>query len=71
MEALGTIKNDMENYSNKIPGNINIIWTSENNSPFYSPPSLAGLLNQVETAFASQSPWFGLGVERENQPQLQ
>ena len=25
MEALGTIKNDMENYSNKIPGNINII----------------------------------------------
>ena len=24
MEALGTIKNDMENYSNKIPGNINI-----------------------------------------------
>ena len=24
MEALSTIKNDMENYSNKIPGNINI-----------------------------------------------
>ena len=24
MEALGTIKKDMENYSNKIPGNINI-----------------------------------------------
>ena len=24
MEALGTIKEDMENYSNKIPGNINI-----------------------------------------------
>ena len=24
MGALGTIKKDMENYSNKIPGNINI-----------------------------------------------
>ena len=24
MGALGTIKEDMENYSNKIPGNINI-----------------------------------------------
>ena len=24
MKALGTIKKDMENYSNKLPGNINI-----------------------------------------------
>ena len=36
-------------------------WTPENNSPFYSPPSQAGPLHQVETLFASQSPWFGLG----------
>ena len=32
-------------------------WTSENNSPFYSPPSQAGPLHQVETLFA----FFGLG----------
>ena len=63
MRALGTIKKDMGNYNNKIPGNINIYTrTPENNSPFYSPPSQAGPLHQVETLFASQSPWFGLRV---------
>ena len=36
-------------------------WPPESNSPFYSPSSQAGLLHQVETLFASQSPWFGLG----------
>ena len=36
-------------------------WTPENNSPFYSPPSQAGPLHQVETLFAIQSLWFGLG----------
>ena len=36
-------------------------WTPENNSPFYSPPSQADALQQVETLFASQSPWSGLG----------
>ena len=36
-------------------------WTPENNSPFYSPPSQAGPLNQVETLFAFQSLCFGLG----------
>ena len=54
MGALGTIKKDMENYSNKIPGNINTdSWTPESNSPFYSPPSQAGTLHQVETLFAT------------------
>ena len=36
-------------------------WTPENNSPFYSPSSQVGPLHQVETLFAPQSPWFGLG----------
>ena len=40
--ALGTIKKDMENYSNKILGNINIHDLQKINSPFYSPPSQAG-----------------------------
>ena len=35
--------------------------TPENDSSFYSPPSQAGPLHQVETLFASQSPRFGLG----------
>ena len=61
MGALGTIKTDMENYSKKIPGNINVHDLPPKNSPFYSPPSQAGPLHQVETLFASQSPWFGLG----------
>ena len=60
MGALGAFKKDMENYTNKIPGNINI-HELENNSSFYSPPSWAGPLHQVETLFASLSPWVGLG----------
>ena len=61
MGALGTIKKDMEDYYNKIPGNINRHELQKKNSPFYSPPFQAGPLYRVETLFASQSPWFGLG----------
>ena len=60
MGDLGTIKKNMENYTNKTPGNINFHELQKitlNNSP----PSQAGPLHQVETLFASQSPWFGLG----------
>ena len=39
--------------------------TSENNSPFDSPPSQVGPTHQVETLFASQNPWFGLRMFRE------
>ena len=60
MGALGTTKKDMENYTNKLRGNINI-HEVQKITPFYSPPSQAGPLHQVETLFASQSPWFGLG----------
>ena len=65
MGALGTIKKDMENYSNKIPGNINIY---ELQKITLLSPSQAGPLNSVETLFASQTPWFD--VDRENQSQL-
>ena len=59
MGALGTIKKDMENYSNKIPGNVN---THELQK--ITPLSTAHLLRRVlsikvETLFASD-------VEREN-----
>ena len=69
MGALDAIKKDMENYSNKIPSNINI-HELQKITPFYSPPSQVGPLHQVETLLASQSPWFGLDVERENHLQL-
>ena len=51
----------MENYFNKIPGNINIHELQK-----ITLLSTAHLLrwvlsDQVETPFASQSPWFGLG----------
>ena len=58
MGAIVTIKKDTENYSNKIHGNANI---HELQTPFYSPPSQADPFHQVETHFASQSPWFRLG----------
>ena len=59
MGALGTIKKNMENYTNN---NINIHeLLIERNCSFYSPPSQAGPLYQIETLIASQSPWFGLG----------
>ena len=70
MGALGTIKKDMENYTNKIPGNINIHELQKNNSPFYSPPSQVGPLHQVETLFASKDHGLDLDVERENHSQL-
>ena len=48
MEALGTIKKDMENHSNKIPGIINIHELQKiTQSHFYSPPSQAGPLHRV------------------------
>ena len=62
MGALGTIKKDMENYSNKIPGNINIHELQK-----ITLISTAHLLRRVlsieylVTLFASQSLWFGLG----------
>ena len=55
MGALGTITKDMENYTNKIPGNINIHELQK-----ITLLSTAHLLRQVETLLASQSPWFGL-----------
>ena len=60
MGALGTIKKDMENYSNKIPGNINIHELQK--IILLSTAHLLrwGPLLQVETVFTSQSPWFGL-----------
>ena len=61
MGALGTIKKDMENYSNKIPGNINIHELQK--IILLSTAHLlmgGGPLHQVETVFTSQSPWFGL-----------
>ena len=62
MGALGTIKEDMENrVPPKNPWQHKHTRTPENNSPFYSPPSQAGPLHQVETLFATQSLWFGLG----------
>ena len=62
MGALGTIKKDMENYSNKVPGNINIHELQK-----ITLISTAHLLRRVlsieyvVTLFASQSLWFGLG----------
>ena len=56
--------NNDNNNNSKIPGNINIHELQKIDvtlDPFYSPPSQAGPLHQVETLFASQSPWFGLG----------
>ena len=61
MGALGTIKKDMENYSNKIPGNINIHELQK--IILLSTAHLlmgGGPLHQVETVFTSKSPWFGL-----------
>ena len=65
MGALGTIKKDMKNYSNKIPGNINIHELQK--IILLSTAHLlrvgrggGGPLLQVETVFTSQSPWFGL-----------
>ena len=68
MGALGTINKDMKNYSNKIPGNINIHELQK--IILLSTAHLlrwgggggggGGPLHQVETVFASQSPWFGL-----------
>ena len=58
--ALGTIKKDMENYSNKIPGNINT-HELQKITLFSTAHLLRLVLHQVETLFASQSPWFGLG----------
>ena len=57
MRALGTIK-DMENYTNKIPDNIHEL---QKITLLSTAPSKAGPLHQVETLFASKSPWFGLG----------
>ena len=62
MGALGTIKKDTENNSNKIPGNINIHELQK-----ITLISTAHLLRRVlsieyvVTLFASQSLWFGLG----------
>ena len=62
MGALGTIKEDMENrVTQQNPWQHKHTRTPENNSPFYGPPSQAGPLHQVETLFATQSLWFGLG----------
>ena len=56
MGDLGTIKKDMERILQQNPWQHQHTRTPENNSPFYSPPSQAGPLHQVETLFASQSP---------------
>ena len=68
MGPLGTIKEDMENrVPQQNPWQHKQTRTPENNSPFYSPPSQAGPLHQVETLFATQSLWFGLGcLERKS-----
>ena len=60
MGALSTIKKDIENYTNKIPDNI-IIHELQKMTPYSSPSSQAGPLHHVDTVFASQSTWFGLG----------
>ena len=53
MGALGTVKKDMENYTNKIPGNINIHELQKITLLFTAPPSQAGPLHQAEILFAS------------------
>ena len=44
-------------------------WTPEKTA-FYSPPSQAGPFHQVETLFAFQSPWFGLGCWERKSPAI-
>ena len=44
-------------------------WTPEK-TPFYSPPSQTGPFHQVETLFAFQSPWFGLGCWERKSPAI-
>ena len=64
MGALGTIKKDMESYSNKIPGNINIHELQKItllSTAHLLRRAQAGPFHPVETLFVSQSPWFGLG----------
>ena len=58
--VLGTIKKDMENYTNKILGNINIHELQKIALLSTATFSGAGRLH-VETIFASQIPCFGLG----------
>ena len=58
--TLGTIKKDMENYSNKIPGNINT-QELQKITLLSTAHLLRWVLHQEETLYASQSPWFGLG----------
>ena len=64
--VLGTIKKDMENYTNKILGNINIHELHKIALLSTATFSGAGPL-RVETIFASQIPYFGLGcLERKS-----
>ena len=60
MGALGTIKKDTENNSNKIPGNINI-HELQKITLISTAHLLRRVLEYVVTLFASQSLWFGLG----------
>ena len=64
--VLGTIKKDMENYTNKILGNINIHELQKIALLSTATFSGAGPLH-VETIFASQIPYFGHGcLERKS-----
>ena len=60
MGALGTIKKDMENYSNKIPGNINI----------HELQKITLLSIKQEPSFSPKVHGLDSDVERENQSQL-
>ena len=69
--ALGTIKKDMENYTSKIPGNINIHELEKITLlSIVHRPSQAGPLHQVKTLFASKVHGLDCDVERGNHLQL-
>ena len=55
--------NNNNNYNGKIPGNINIPELQKIHVTLLSTAHLLrpAPLHQVETLFASQSPWFGPG----------
>ena len=67
MRALGTIKKDMENYTNEIPGSINI---HELEKITLLSIVQAGPLHQVKTLFASKVYGLDSDVERGNHLQL-